>query len=195
MLSYLITSNTKRQILTFFIVHPDERFYHFDLARRLELPSSAVHTELKKLEKIGFLESERVANIVFYWLNKDFALYHELKGIVLKTMGVAAEIQNNLEKIGSIDFAFIYGSVAKNQEDAKSDIDLMVIGDPDMDALYNAVTKAERSLSREVNLSTFDLREWQENIRNKRAYPFDVYSGKKIFIIGNEEKLKQIVEQ
>lgn len=195
MLSYLITSKTKREILTFFIVHPDERFYHFDLAKRLHLPSSGVHTELKKLEIIGFLKSEKEASIRFYWLDKDFAIYPELKGIILKTMGVAEEIRNNLEKLGSIDVAFIYGSVAKNLEDAKSDIDLMVIGDPNMDTLTEAVVKAEGNLAREINYTVYDPEEWRQKVSEKRAFTQDVYTNKKIFIIGNEDELRKITER
>jgi len=195
MLSYLITSKTRREILTFFITHPDERFYHFDLAKRLDLPSSAVHTELKRLEEIGFLKSEREANIRFYWLNKDFVLYPELKSMVLKTLGVAGEIGGSLKEIGDINFAFIYGSVAKNLENAKSDIDVMVIGDPDMDALTEAVTNVERALQREINFTVFGLEEWQQRIKEKRAFAWDVYRNKKIFIIGNEDELRKITEE
>lgn len=194
MLSYLITSKTRRAILTFFVTHPDERFYHFDLSKRLGLPSSAVHAELKKLAGIGFLNSQREANIRFYWLNKDFALYPEIKSIIFKTVGLAEEIRNNLKEIGDIRVAFIYGSVAKNLEDAKSDIDLMVIGDPDMDALTRAVSNAESHLTREINYTVFDPEDWRKRIEKKLAFAFDVYKNKKIFIIGGEDELRALTE-
>jgi len=195
MLSYLITSKTKRDILTFFIIHPDERFYYVDLFKRLNLPSAGVHAELKKLEKIGFLKSEKEANVLFYWLNKNFALYTELKGIMLKTVGLAEEIKRDLKKIGAVSVAFIYGSVAKDLEDAKSDIDLMVIGDPDIDVLTEAVVKAEHALSREINYTVYDPNEWKERVKEKRAFATDVYANKKIFIMGNEDELRKITER
>lgn len=192
MLSYLITSKTRRDILTFFITHPDQRFYHFDLSKRLSLPSSAVHTELKKLAEIGFLKSEREANIRFYWLNKDFVLYPELKSLVFKTVGLAEEIKNDLQKIGAIEVAFIYGSVAKNLEDARSDIDLMIIGDPNEDALAEAISKAESSLSREINYTVFDPDDWRKRVKKKEAFVTDVLKNKKIFLIGGEDELRRI---
>lgn len=192
MLSELITSKTRVKILTLFLTHPDERFYFKNLIERLDVPPTGLQSELKKFERIGLLESKREGNIKFYWVNKQFPLYPELKSIIFKTVGLADHLKEAIEKIGHIDVAFIYGSVAKNLEDAKSDIDLMVIGDPDMDALTDAVLKAEKDLVREVNFTVFDPEEWQQRIAKKDSFVMDVLKNKKIFLIGGEDELRRI---
>ena len=192
MLSTLITSKTRVKILTTFLTHPDERFYYKNLIDRLGVPPSVLQSELKRFEKVGLLNSKREANIKFYSINKDFLLYPELKSIIFKTVGLADFLRDSLSKIGEIKVAFIYGSVAKNLEDAMSDIDLMVIGNVDMDSLNDAVAKAEDTLGREINFTTFDAKEWRDKLKAKKAFVTDVYKGKKIFLIGNDDELRRI---
>ncbi|MBS3909197.1 MAG: nucleotidyltransferase domain-containing protein [Actinobacteria bacterium] len=194
MLSTLITSKTRVKLLTLFLTHPDARFYFKNLIERLGVPPSALQTELKKFELIGLLKSEREGNIKFYWVDKSFPLYPELKGIIFKTVGLADRLKEALDKIGHIDVAFIYGSVAKNLEDAKSDIDLMVIGDPDMDALSDVVTAAEHELIREVNYTVFDPKEWKERVAKNNSFVMDVLKNNKIFLIGGEDELRRIAQ-
>ena len=194
MLSKLITSKTRVKILTLFLTHPDERFYYKNLISRLNVPPSVLQSELKLFEEIGLLQSKREANIKFYRVNKKFSLYPELKGIIFKTTGLADSLKEAIDKIGRIDVAFIYGSVAKNLEDAKSDIDLMIIGDPDMDGLTEAVSAAESELLREVNYTVFDPEEWKERVKHKKAFVMDVLNNKKIFILGGEDELRRITE-
>lgn len=192
MLSTLITSKTRVKILTLFLTRPDERFYFKNLIERLQVPPSVLHSELKKFENIGLLKSQKEANVLFYSINKNFSLYPELKGIIFKTVGLADYLRESLKKLGNIRAAFIYGSVAKNLEDVKSDIDLMVIGDVDMDNLSDAVSKAEDALSREINFTTFDTSEWKNRVAKKQSFVMDVIKNPKIFLIGNEDDIRKI---
>ena len=192
MLSTLITSKTRVKVLTLFLTHPGERFYYKNLIDRLGVPSTVLRSELKRFEAAGLLKSTREANIRFYWLNKDFMLYPELKSIVFKTIGLADPIKEALEKIGNVKAAFIYGSVAKNLEDVRSDIDLMVIGDADTDELHKAVNKAEKMLTREINYTVFDSKDWKERIKKKSSFAMDVLKSPKIFLIGGEDDLRRL---
>lgn len=186
MLATLVTAKSRRRLLTLFLTHPEQRFYHAQIVRDMKIPVSAAQTELKKLSDIGFLKIEREANIKFYKVNKDFPLYNELKSIIYKTIGLADALKENLSKIGHIDVAFIYGSVAKNTEDVRSDIDLMIIGDPDMDEVHNTISKAEDELSREINFTVFNSADWQKRIAKKQSFVMDVLSKPKIFLINGE---------
>ena len=192
MLSTLITSKTRVKMLSWFISHPGERFHYRQLIKLLDSSSPSVRNELKRLETAGILVSTREANIRFYQVNQKHTLYPELKSIIFKTVGLADFLRDSLSKIGEIKVAFIYGSVAKNIEDAMSDIDLMVIGNVDMDSLNDAVSKAEDALGREINFTTFDAKEWRDKLKAKKAFVTDVYKGKKIFLIGNDDELRKI---
>jgi len=191
MLSKLITSKTRRKVLTLFLTHPEERFYFKNLVERLKVPPSVLHNELKTFEKTGLLKTQREGNIKFYWTNKEFSLYPELKSMVYKTTGLADILKENLKRIGNIEFAFIYGSVAKNTEDVSSDIDILFIGNSDYDKLADAVVKTENKLSREINFSVISKKEWNEKLKEK-GFAYNVNKGKKIFLIGNEDGLRKI---
>lgn len=190
MLSTLITSKARRTLLTLFVAHPDERFYQKQLIRDLGMSSSLVQKELRKLENIGLLTSTREANTRFFQVNKSFALYPELKSIIFKTVGLADFLRESLAEIGEVKTAFIYGSVAQNLEEARSDIDLMVIGDVDQDKLHRAISKAEKAIGREINQSVFDVAEWKKQLAAKKAFVRDVAEGPKIFLIGGEDDLR-----
>ena len=192
MLSTLITSKTRVKVLTLFLTHPDERFYYKNLIDRLGVSSTVLRGELKRFEAAGLLKSTREANIRFYRLNKDFMLYPELKSIIFKTVGLADFLRDSLQKIGNIEAAFVYGSVAKNVEDVKSDIDLMVIGDTDMDKFHDALSKAEETLGREINPTVFDPAEWRKRISKKESFVKDVLKNPKIFLIGDEDVLRRL---
>lgn len=192
MLSTLITSKTRRRLIILFLTHPEQKYYQTQLIRDFEFPSSLVQSELKKLTEAGILTSEKEANIRYFQVNKSFPIYNELKSIIYKTVALADPLKDALEKIGDIQIAFIYGSVAKNTENMGSDIDLMVIGHPSMDELSEAVTKAERGLSREINFTVFEPKDWKKNLKEKKGFATTVYKDKKIFLMGTEDELRKI---
>jgi len=191
MLSTLITSKVRVTLLTLFLTHPEERFYQKQLITQLGLSSSLVQKELARLEKVGFLTSSREANTRYFQVNKAFPIYSELKSIVFKTAGLADFLKNSLDDIGEVEVALIYGSVAKNVEDMRSDVDLLVIGDVDMDELHEAVESAEASIGREVNPTVYTRKEWDKRVKIEQAFVTDILSGPKIFLIGDQDELRR----
>ena len=113
MLSTLITSKTRVDLITWFVIHPGERFHYNQLLRIFDVSPTSIQKELKKLEAVGVLQSQKEAHIRFYSVNKDFVLYPEIKSMILKTVGVGEELRKSLSEIGDIKSAFIHGSVAK----------------------------------------------------------------------------------
>lgn len=190
MLSALITSKNRRDLLTLFLTHPSERFYQKQLMRDLGISSSRIQVELGKLEGAGFLTSVREGNTRYFQVNKNCSLYPDLRNIIYKTVGLADLLRERLTEIGSIEVALIYGSVAKDIEDACSDIDLMVIGDVDLDVLNRAVDAAEAAIGREIDTVTFSRADWESRIASSRAFASDVLAAAKIFLIGTEEDLR-----
>lgn len=192
MLSTLITSKSRVELVTWFVTHPGERFYYQQLVGILSASRKSIQNELERLEKSGLLLSQKEGNIRFYWVNQDFVLYPEIKSIIFKTVGVGDELKKTLANIGEIKSAFIYGSVAKNLEDARSDIDVMVIGDVSEDALHDAILKAEKNLGREVNYSVYSAANWKKDLKARKAFVRDIFKGEKIFLIGTEDDLRTI---
>lgn len=191
MLSTLITSKSRVEILTWFYTHPGERFHYLQLVGLLKSAKRSIQLELKRLEEAGLLCSRKQANVRFYWVNQEHTLYPPLKEIVFKTTGLADVLKDSLGPLVShVKVAFIYGSVAKNLESAASDIDVMVIGDVDVDELHTAISRAEALLDREVNFTVFDEDDFKKQLARKKAFLTDVLAGSKIFLIGGEDDLR-----
>ena len=191
MLSALITSNARRALLVHFLTHPGERFYQKQLIRELALSPSLVHKELVRLEEAGLLTSTREANVRYFTVDTSCPIYPELKSIVFKTVGLADHLRESLDKIGDIEVALVYGSVAKNVEDVRSDVDVLVIGDVDMGALDDTTDSAERAIGREINTNVYTRDEWASRMHAGQAFATDILGGPKIFLMGDEDELRR----
>lgn len=88
MLESLVRSKVARKILTLFFTHPDEKFYIRQMERLIHEPVSAIRRELFKLEKSGLLSQNREANLKYYWINRQYPIFEEMRGIILKTQGL-----------------------------------------------------------------------------------------------------------
>ncbi len=183
MLEELITSRTRVKILTLFFSNPENRFYIRELSRKIDENINSVRRELRKLEEIGLLDSEREGNLKYYLINKKIPIYEELKNIFLKTEGVGALIRENLGDLGNIKKAFIYGSFARGEEKLKSDIDLMIIGEADQEKLSLLVRKLEARISREINYVVFTEKEFKERKERNDSFIMNILKEKRIEII------------
>lgn len=189
MLSTLITSKARVELITWFITHSGERFYYRQLIDLLNASKQSIQNELGRMEKAGLLTSQKEGNIRFYWVNQDFILYPEIKSMIFKTVGLGDELRKSFVRIEDVRSAFIYGSVAKNMEDARSDIDVMIIGNVSVDAVHKAITKAEAHIGREINYSMFSPGDWRKQLKDQKAFVSNVARDQKIFLIGSADDL------
>lgn len=189
MLEELISSKARRKVLTLFLTHPKEKFYIRQIEKLINEPVGAIQRELPKLEKMGLLNSEYSGRVRYYSVDRSCPIFEELKHIVLKTAAVGEWIKKIIRKEKDIRCAFIYGSVAQNEEDIKSDIDLMVIGSIDDIRLHKKIQEIESAISRTINYNLMDLAEFRNRIRKKDAFLKRVLKGRRIDLIGNPNEL------
>ena len=89
---------------------------------------ATIKRELDRMVSAGILTLTKVGNQHHYQANPDCPIYQELLSIVSKTFGIADVIKKSLITLNEeIVYAFVYGSIAKGEENAKSDIDLMIV--------------------------------------------------------------------
>ena len=92
-------------------------------------------------------------------MNKEHPLFNEIKGIVSETVGIEGRLKKALTAIKQIDVAFIYGSFASRSENLKNDIDLMVIGNPDVSSLNEKTAELEKSMQMEISINVYSTDE------------------------------------
>lgn len=190
-LEKIFGSRIRAKVLAWFFMHPDENYFVRQIANILKEDSTNLSRELSSLEKAGILTSARQGPLKYFQANKNCSFFNELKGLVLKTIGVIGELKSSLEKFPEIKIAFIYGSYAKGEEKADSDVDLILIGDVDLDRFDSYVSSIEKKLGRTVNYVTYDYREFQSKKNKKDGFIMDVLSDKKIMLIGDERGIKE----
>ena len=127
-----------------------------------------VQRELSQ-QRSGFITVERIGNQKHYRANQNFSIFEELRGFVVKTVGLAEPIRKSFQPYaGSIKTAFVYGSVAKGTDTAQSDIDLMIIGDGlNYSDLYTAAQGAAEKLRRKVNPLFLSSKDWQRKASDR----------------------------
>ncbi len=185
MLEYFITSKTKRSLLRLFLTNPERRFYTREIAKITGEPLNAVRRELGYLGKAGLLKSHKEGNLKYFEVVKEFPFYLELKKIIYSTIALGDYLRDRLKDSESIELAFIYGSVASNEETEKSDIDLFIVGEIEEEELHGLVSDIEKGIDREVNYTLMAKKEFNE--RKGRGEPFlkRVMREKKLVLKGN----------
>lgn len=189
MLEGIITSKATRKILGILFSNPKEKFYIRQLERLTGLQVNAVRRELKKLASSGFLFSKDEGHVKYFWVNTENPIYEEIKSIMFKTQIIGDYLRDLFRKISRITAAFIYGSVAKGEENALSDIDVMIIGSGDGVKLHAAISRIEGKINRTINYTFISEEEYKTK---KTDFLKRVLKEKKIFLVGDNDVLRRL---
>jgi len=179
-------SKLRKELLRLYFSNPEQEYYVRELERMLAFSAANLRRELVKLEQAGLFRSRRVANLVYYGLNKNSPIYSELKSIVFKTIGIEGSLRKIIESTKGIETALIYGSFAAGKETASSDIDLLVIGKPDEDKFMTAVNRLEKELGREVNYTVYSASEYEKRKDKRDSFTENILKRPKIMLKGTE---------
>jgi len=181
-------SKARQRLLAYYFANPAARHHLRDLADRLSVDPSNLSKELGRLERDGLFQSEASGRQKYFQLNREYPLFSEVRNIVAKTIGAVPLITQCLRKIEGIEEAYLYGSFARNQQDAGSDIDVLVIGVPGEELLAESVRKLEKQLGREINYTVLTRREFESRRERKGAFLENVWHNKRVSLIGPHEK-------
>ncbi len=185
-----LRSKARQQLLAYYFTNPTARHHLRDLAERLSIDPSNLSKELGRLKRDGLFRSEVIGRQKYFQLNREYPLFDEVRRIVAKTIGAAQLIAQSLKRIKGIDEAHLYGSFASNQQDAASDIDVLVIGSPREEDLAQAVRPLERKLGREINYTVLTPKEFESRRARKDAFLENVWHNKRIPLVGSNEETK-----
>jgi predicted nucleotidyltransferase len=191
--SFALFNKTQQSLLTIFFSHPDELFHTRHLIRLINGSVSSVHKELKDLTFAGILTSTRQGNQVLYQANANSPIYAELKGLIVKTFGVADKLRAVLAPLADrIRIAFIYGSFAKGEFQAQSDVDVLIVGEVSFEEVVEALYPLQMELSREINSVVYSVDEFCRKLHEGQHFVSSVIKEEKIFLIGDENELGRL---
>lgn len=147
-----------------------ERAYHLNELRRLTgLGSASLQRELNRLATAGLVDAQAVGNLRCFQANPQSPVYAELVALTRKTLGTVPVLQEALQPLQpGLRAAWVYGSVAKQSDTARSDIDVMLVGeDLTLSQVLAALEPAEAQLGRKINPSCYSPQEFER----RRAEP------------------------
>lgn len=183
-----LRSKARQRLLAYYFTNPTARHHLRDLADQLSIDPSNLSRELRRLEREGLFRSEWSGRQKYFQLNRQYPLYREIRSIVAKTIGAVPLIAQSVKPVAGIEEAYVYGSFARNQQGADSDIDVLVIGTPRGEALAEAVRKLERQLGREINYTLLSRNEFESRRNRKDAFLESVWHNKRVSLVAPNEK-------
>lgn len=184
-------SRVQQKVLGLLFVNADRSFYTNEIMRHVDSGIGVVQRELEKLAASGLISVKKIGNQKHYQANPDSPIFNELRGILLKTAGMADILRAALLPLSDkIEIAFIYGSIAKGSDTAQSDIDLLIVGQNlAYGDLYEWLSAIEVQLGRVINPSIYSKDELVRKLHNDNAFVSRVLEQPKIFLIGADGDL------
>lgn len=184
----VLFGKTRQAALAILFDQPERAYYLRELARQAGISPGALQHELGQLQKADLIERSQDGNRVAYRANTAHPIFLELQSIVRKTCGLPAQIKAGLAPHAKqIRFATLYGSVAKGSNHARSDVDLLLVGDISLEQALAAVVPVESRIGREIGVRLYSAEEFRK--RRTQGDPFlnNVLGGSNTQLIGTPD--------
>jgi DNA-binding transcriptional ArsR family regulator len=158
-----LLTRTQQGVLAATVLKPEKGWYLSDLARHLNVRPSSIQRDLAALTKAGILARRKDGNRVYFQPDPLCPFLADVRGLLTKTVGIADVLRDALTPVrDKVRFAAIFGSVAKGAEDARSDIDLLIVGDAALSDIAPLLAPAEEALGRTVSAVVYSPEEFAE---------------------------------
>jgi DNA-binding transcriptional ArsR family regulator len=191
LLSEILSSKIRAEIFRLLFGPADRELHVREIERQTGLTIGTVRQELKKLEGLDLITARRDGNRLYYRANKEHPLYAGIHSLVLKTSGLVEVFREALAREG-VRFAFVFGSIASDEANARSDVDLMVIGDVGLRNLSGWLSGIPDKIGREVNPYVLTEKELLKRKKAHEHFLMSVLDSPKLFIIGTEDELGEM---
>ncbi|MEA5358508.1 ArsR family transcriptional regulator [Amycolatopsis sp., V23-08] len=160
----LLRSRMQGELLALVLLHPDREYSLTELAEATGVTPTAVLREVERLTGGGILEDRRVGRSRLVKARTDTPLYQPLSDLMAVTFGPMPLLAEALSGLAGVREAYIYGSWAARYNGEPGpppgDVDVLVVGSPDPDALFDSAEQVSRRLGREVNVHRVSPESW-----------------------------------
>lgn len=186
-------SGVRRGVLAATLTRPEKWWYLSELADFLHTGPSSLQRELAGLVQSGILEQRRDGRRIYFKAETRSPIFRDLRNIFEKTVGLVPTLRIALRPFDpKIACAFVYGSIARQEERSTSDVDLMVVGEVGLAELSPALRKAEKRLGREVNLTNYSVHEFRTKVTEGDHFLTTVLKEGLQFVKGEQRDLDAI---
>jgi predicted nucleotidyltransferase len=191
-LSRLLSSRVKAEVFRLLFAPGAGELHVREIARRAGLSEATVRQELKLLKSLQLVVARPSGNRTYYGANRGHPLFPEIRGLVAKTSGLVELLREALEG-ADVGVAFVFGSLAGGSEQARSDVDLMVIGSVSLRKLSERLAPVEARIGREINPHVLTPREFASRQHRREHFVTSVLGSRRIFVIGSDDVLADVL--
>ena len=188
-LAEILSSRVKAEIFRLLFGLSAKELHLRELERQSGLAVGTVRQELQRLVRLELVVGRRDSNRVYYRANQEHSLYPEIHSLVLKTAGLVDVLREALGQ-EEIQVAFVFGSVARAEERAQSDVDLMVIGPIGLRQLSRRLSTVSTQLGRVVNPHIMTAEEFRRRKAKRDHFLTRVLESPRMFVIGGKDDLE-----
>ena len=189
----LLFGQTRGRILRLLFSHPDQTFFVRQIARETGISVGSIQRELETLSQVGLIERSKSGHQVYYQANRSHPVFSEIHSLVAKTVGVFQLLASALAPLAKrIMQAFVYGSIARGEESAQSDIDLMVVGEVTLDEILAQLAAVEPLIGRTINPTIYSSKEFKTKLQSGNHFLRSVMQSEKVFLIGAEDDSRKV---
>jgi uncharacterized protein len=186
----LFASATLGQLLYLFMLEPEREYYQRELQRLTGAHLRQLQRDLERLQRSGLVVCRTHGNRTYYRAVPAHPVFADLRAVVMKTWGAGHELSAALEGLGAaVTLAFIYGSFARGDDVAESDVDVLIVGSATRRAVAAALADAARSLGRELNPVIIAPADFSRRRREGDHFATSVLAGPRIWLVGDDATL------
>jgi predicted nucleotidyltransferase len=187
-LGQILSSNVRAEFFRLLFGINRQHLHLREIERRSGFAIGTVQQEAAKLIRLELIRQQRDGNRVYFYANTQHPLFLEISNLVLKTVGLADVFKNTLQD-PLIDYAFIFGSIAADNQKAESDIDLFIIGKIGFRALSKLLQNMSVQLGREINSNVMTVSDFVHRKHQNEHFITNVMKSPKLMITGTEDEL------
>jgi predicted nucleotidyltransferase len=184
-------SATEARLLALLTSTPGQEFHTRELVRRVSGSPRPVQLALEKLLRQGLVESRRLGPLRMWRMDPENPLYQPLRDLYARTVGLAAQLRAILERERGVRYAFLFGSYARGDDDVRSDVDLLIVGDLRQTALREQIQSLEATLGREINPVIWTEEELLARTRERTPFLSTLVAEPKTWLIGDEDEFER----
>ncbi|CQD02043.1 ArsR family transcriptional regulator [Mycobacterium timonense] len=182
----ILRSQLQGELLALLYLHPDIEYSLSDAARHIGATVRAVHHEVERLAAAGFVQERRFGNMRLIKA-AETRLARPLTELLSLTYGPLSVLPNELAQVDGVLQAFVFGSWARRYVGEPgpppADVDVLVVGNADLDDLDEAARRAEELLHFPVHIARVLPDRWASetqddgflaDVRNKPRVPIEL---------------------
>ena len=179
-------SSVRKKVLGVLFGNPGRSFFFNEIVALVNSGTGAVQRELERLSDSGLVTISQVGNQKHYQANPDSPIFEELCSLIRKTVGLVEPLKDALNSCREkLQLALVFGSVAKESDNAYSDVDLLIVSDEmTLEDVYVLLSDVEKELARKINPTIYTKAEFETRLQSKNSFLMRVLKGKTILLVG-----------